>query len=120
MAPAHVGIFGAHGSLCGAIGYDMSDTELNPSNIPCNECHAGVMLARRITYFTWLGNELITVPHFPAWICDVCGKREYDERAIQWLNMLLDPNAGNPTRSQRRTPPPPRPQPGAPRPISDS
>jgi YgiT-type zinc finger domain-containing protein len=47
-----------------------------------------------ITYFTWLGDELITVPNFPAWICDVCGKREYDERAIGWLSALLNPDAG--------------------------
>jgi YgiT-type zinc finger domain-containing protein len=98
----------------------MSESEINPQTYPCPECHAGVMLPRRITYFTWLGGELITVPLFPAWICDVCGRREYDEKAIQWLNMILDPNAGKPTVSNRRTPPPPRPPAGAPRPISDS
>jgi hypothetical protein len=50
----------------------------------------------------------------------VCGKREYDEKAIQWLNMLLDPNAGKPTKNHRRTPPFPRPHPSAPRPHLDS
>jgi len=88
--------------------------------VPCIECHAGIMQPRQLTYFTWLGDELITVPHFPAWICDVCGKREYDEKAILWLNMLLDPNAGRPTKSRRRAPRPARPQAGAPRPIHDS
>ena len=59
-----------------------------------------------ITYFTWLGEELITVPNFPAWVCDVCGRREYDERAISWLAMLISPNAGRPTsKSHRRLPP---------------
>lgn len=98
----------------------MSGTDFSDQNFSCNECHTGVMTPRRITYFTWLGEELITVPHFPAWICDVCGRREYDERAIHWLNMLLDPNAGKPTQPSRRTPPPPRPPAGAPRPLSDS
>ncbi len=55
------------------------------------------MHLRFITYFTWLGPELITVPNFPAWVCDMCGKREYDEKAISWLTMLLNPNAGKPT-----------------------
>lgn len=73
---------------------------------PCRECAAGVMHLRHITYFTWLGEELITVPNFPAWICDMCGKREYDERSIAWLNMLLDPNAGKPTRRVKRAPRP--------------
>lgn len=55
-----------------------------------------------ITYFTWLDEELVTVPNFPAWVCDVCGKREYDERAVNWLTTLLSPNAGQPTSPNRR------------------
>jgi YgiT-type zinc finger domain-containing protein len=66
--------------------------------LPCNECSAGMMRPRFLTYFTWLGEELITVQNFPAWVCDVCGHREYDEKSISWLSMLLDPNAGKPTR----------------------
>lgn len=67
-----------------------------PETYPCKECQAGVLRPRYITYFTWLQDELITVPNFPAWICDVCGKREYDQRAVAWLQMLLNPNAGKP------------------------
>jgi YgiT-type zinc finger domain-containing protein len=73
-------------------------------SVPCGECAAGVIRLRHITYFTWLGDELITVPNFPAWICDMCGKCEYDERAISWLTMLLNPNAGKPTHRVRRRP----------------
>jgi YgiT-type zinc finger domain-containing protein len=94
--------------------------ELPPESFPCNQCHAGILQPRYVTYFTWLGNELITVPYFPAWVCDVCGRREYDEQAIQWLNMLLDPNAGKPTTANRRTQPPTRPHSSAPRPHLDS
>jgi YgiT-type zinc finger domain-containing protein len=90
----------------------MSETEyVTPQPIPCNECPAGMMHPRLITYFTWMGDELITVPHFPAWICDVCGKREYDEKAISWLTMLLSPDAGRPTHRRRR-PHLPRPRTG--------
>ena len=94
----------------------MSKVEL-PKPTQCNECQAGMMHVHYITYFTWLGDELITVPNFPAWICDVCGRREYDERAITWLTMLLSPNAGKPTS---KTPRPmslrPQPEPNRPRP----
>lgn len=69
----------------------------------CPECQAGVMHLRYITYFTWLNDELITVPNFPAWICDVCGRREYDSRAISWLNTLLDPEAGRRSGTRRRS-----------------
>ena len=79
----------------------MSKVEL-PKPAPCTECQAGMMQVRYITYFTWLGEELITVPNFPAWVCDVCGRREYDERAISWLTMLLSPNAGKATSKVRR------------------
>ena len=90
-----------------------------PINL-CVECRAGIMQPRDITYFTWLGQELITVPQFPAWVCDVCGRREYDEQAIHWLNIFLDPNAGLPTNNQRRNPVPPRPLTGAHRSRLDS
>ncbi len=99
----------------------MSETENTiPESYPCEQCHAGILQPRFVTYFTWLGKDLITVPNFPAWVCDVCGKREYDEKAINWLNMLLDPNAGKPTANQRRTPPLPRTKSSAPRPHLDS
>lgn len=60
------------------------------------------MHPRYITYFTWLSDELITVPNFPAWICDVCGRREYDEHAVSWLSMLLNPNAGRAANNPNR------------------
>jgi len=47
-----------------------------------------------IAYYTWLGDELITVPDFPAWVCDICGRCEYDENALTRLTLLLSPNAG--------------------------
>jgi YgiT-type zinc finger domain-containing protein len=75
---------------------DMNENII-PEPFQCDECQAGMMRLRFITYFTWLDEELITVPNFPAWICDVCGRREYDEKSISWLTMLLNPNAGKPT-----------------------
>jgi YgiT-type zinc finger domain-containing protein len=78
-------------------------SEHSPKAIPCNECPAGNMHIRHITYFTWLGEELVTVPNFPAWVCDMCGKREYDQSAISWLSMLLNPEAGHPTRRVKQT-----------------
>jgi YgiT-type zinc finger domain-containing protein len=77
----------------------------------CSECHAGVLHLQYLTYFTWLNQELITVPNFPSWVCDVCGRREYDPRAISWLNTLLNPGAGRhaPARRKRLLPKEPRP-----------
>ena len=79
----------------------INDPQAMSDIMPCNECQAGVMRLHFITYFTWLGEELITVPNFPAWICDVCGRREYDEKSISQLTMLLNPDAGKPTGRKR-------------------
>lgn len=89
-----------------------------PEPVPCYECASGLMRMRFITYVTWLNEELITVPNFPAWVCDVCGRREYDEKAISWLTMLLSPNAGHPTQ-RKRVPPRVRPRAESPRPSPD-
>jgi YgiT-type zinc finger domain-containing protein len=71
----------------------------------CPECPAGIMRLNYITYFTWLNEELVTVPNFPAWVCDMCGRREFDSRAITWLNTLLNPAAGarKPGRQRRKS-----------------
>lgn len=76
----------------------------------CPECNAGLMRLNYITYFTWLNEELVTVPNFPAWICDLCGRRDFDPRAITWLNTLLNPSAGrSPGRKINQEKQPPRP-----------
>ena len=63
------------------------------------------MHRRFITYFTWLGDELVTVPDFPAWVCDVCGRREFDAHALNRLSLLLAENAGHPSaRAPRMAP----------------
>ena len=70
----------------------------------CPECQTGILRLQKLTYFTWLNDELITVPNFPALVCDVCGRREYDPHAIKWLNTLLNPQAGR--RVPRKNQPP--------------
>ncbi len=69
---------------------------------PCPRCHAGVLKPRELTYFTALGDELVVVPGFPAWVCDICGYVEYDQRALGWLYTLLSP----PMQHRRRQSPP--------------
>lgn len=72
----------------------------------CPDCQSGISRLRYITYFTWLNEELITVSNFPAWVCDVCGRREYDSRAVSWLNTLLSPETGKSRTSHGKHKPP--------------
>lgn len=70
--------------------------------LPCHECQAGQMHRGYVVYYTWIGDDLITVPDFPAWVCDFCGRREYDVHALNRLNLILSPNAGNASSKRRR------------------
>ena len=70
--------------------------------LPCHECQAGQMHREYVVYYTWIGDDLITVPDFPAWVCDFCGRREYDVHALNRLTLILSPNAGNSTSKRKR------------------
>jgi len=77
-------------------------TDKPKESFPCSECQAGMMHLQHLTYFTWLDEELVTVPNFPAWVCDMCGRREYDAQAISWLTTILNPETGKASTSRRR------------------
>lgn len=90
-----------------------------PPSFTCHQCQAGVMNLHFITYFTWLDDELVTVPNFPAWVCDVCGRREYDGRAVNWISTLLSPNTGRDSHKPRLLRPRMRRRPGHTAPPSE-
>ncbi len=73
-----------------------------PESMPCRECQVGLMHRKLVAYVTYIGDELITVPDFPAWVCDICGQREYDNNALNQLMLLLSPNAGKSTQHRPR------------------
>jgi YgiT-type zinc finger domain-containing protein len=72
----------------------MSGKSSEEKQYSCPSCHGGHVALQRVAYLTWINGELITVPDFPAWICDLCGEREYDQRALTWLNIILSPDTG--------------------------
>lgn len=71
---------------------------------PCHHCQGGRKKLKSATLMTWLGNDLITVPDFPAWICDLCGVRTYDTHALAQLSLLLSPEAGTPVQPIKQYP----------------
>ena len=64
----------------------------NNNRFACDQCFTGVLHCRRTTFFATLGDEVITVPNFPIWKCDICGWVEYEPDAIEWLLMTLGSN----------------------------
>jgi len=81
--------------------------ELEEFVYACPDCLGGRQQLRHISYATWFRDQLITVPNFPAWVCDLCGRRDYDPQAVSWLNTLLH-------SENRRQAPRPGVRPGAP------
>lgn len=67
---------------------------MNEDRKYCPECQVGVIRRQGSTYYTWIENELVIVPDFPCWVCDVCGHRDWDQGAVMQLGMLLSPSAG--------------------------
>nr|MBI9047256.1 YgiT-type zinc finger protein [Anaerolineaceae bacterium] len=74
------------------------------SNATCRECQVGHYHLKAVSYFTWMGDEMVVIPDFPAWVCDVCGTRIYDDHALTQLNFLLNPSAGKPISQSRSWP----------------
>jgi hypothetical protein len=78
----------------------------------CPECQVGSLRPGAVPYYAVVEGTVVTVPSFPAWICDVCRHCEYDENALEELRAVLGPSAQLPTISyhHRRLPaenPPP-------------
>jgi YgiT-type zinc finger domain-containing protein len=80
----------------------------HPENPPesCPECQVGMLRPGAVPYYATLEGTLVTVPSFPAWICDVCRHCEYDENALEDLRVILGPAAQIPSlhNSRRRLP----------------
>jgi YgiT-type zinc finger domain-containing protein len=76
----------------------------------------GALRPASVAYLTRIHGRMVTVPDFPAWVCDVCGRREYDEAALTELRAMLE--GGTPMRRRPRRPRPVQPIP-LPRPPAD-
>jgi len=76
---------------------------LQNSEMSCPECQVGKYNLKLVTYYTYLGSELITVPDFPCWVCDVCKRQDYDQKALSQVYMMLSSNLGKPLERGRKT-----------------
>lgn len=72
------------------------------NRITCPECQVGKFELKKITYYTYLGEELITVPDFPCWVCNVCKRHEYDQKALNQVYMVLNANLGKPVSQKHK------------------
>ncbi len=57
--------------------------------IICPSCSLGRLGKRSMAYIEWHGNNLLIANRLPAYVCDLCGERIYDDEAIENLQRLL-------------------------------
>jgi YgiT-type zinc finger domain-containing protein len=72
-----------------------------PPQFVCPHCQLGSLHAKRIVFAHWFEGQFITIPNFPAWVCDICGWREYDAAALEQLETVLGPEADLRREAQR-------------------
>jgi YgiT-type zinc finger domain-containing protein len=60
----------------------------------CPRCYVGRIKKKTLTLATMVAGELLSVPQFPAWVCDVCHAYMYDPKAMANLNAILSPKSG--------------------------
>lgn len=57
----------------------------------CPRCSFGNLRPTRSTYVRQVGGQVVTVPNFTLWRCDVCGFSRYDTAALARVDLLLGP-----------------------------
>lgn len=57
----------------------------------CPTCRIGTLQRKMTPYAGWRGDEFVVIPALPAWLCDVCGERTYDQAALDSLLSLIGP-----------------------------
>lgn len=81
------------------------------ATIRCEDCGIGYYQPLNAPYLLPLGSQMMVIPDAPAYSCDVCGFRTFDEEFLHAIHSLLTQAAAQPPRPKRRTQ---RPQPELP------
>ncbi|MGV8049144.1 MAG: YgiT-type zinc finger protein [Anaerolineaceae bacterium] len=55
----------------------------------CPRCMVGRIKQKEVTLSAIVDGKLLSVPNFPAWVCDVCHAFMYDPAAITELHTFL-------------------------------
>lgn len=65
----------------------------------CPRCLVGRIQRKRIPYAAVIEDQLLTIPRFPAWVCDICHAYIYDPAAMSRLEASL-----NASQQSKKTP----------------
>ncbi len=82
------------------------------STIRCDECGIGHCHPVKAPYLLQTGKHMLVLPDSPAYVCDICGNRFFDDEFLTGVHYLLEQAAEDSRRSARRRQAP-RPEPVA-------
>ena len=75
---------------------------LKNSKVTCPECQLGNYFLKLKTYYVWMGDELITVPDFPCWVCDSCKSYQFDQQSVKRLDIMLNNEVGTAIQNSQK------------------
>lgn len=78
------------------------------SSIRCEECGIGRCRPISTPYLLKIGKHMLVMPDSPAYACDICGNRFFDDEFLNGVHYLLEQAAEDSRRRARRRQAPPR------------
>jgi len=58
----------------------------------CQQCGMGVLHVEIKTLFRIINNDVVFIPDFPLWKCDICKWIEYDDESLEQLIRVVGPS----------------------------
>ena len=72
------------------------------SSIRCEECGIGRCRPISTPYLLKIGKHMLVMPDSPAYACDICGNRFFDDEFLNGVHYLLEQAAEDSRRRARR------------------
>jgi len=70
--------------------------------IQCHECGIGRCRSIATPYLLKIGDHMLVMPDSPAYVCDICGNRFFDDGFLTGVHYLLEQAAADSRRQARR------------------
>jgi hypothetical protein len=71
-------------------------------SLKCEECGVGRYRSIKSPYLMKMGQRMLVMPDAPAYLCDVCGHRCFDDDFLVSLYYLVRQAVDDPNRRSRR------------------
>ncbi|MBP6016616.1 MAG: YgiT-type zinc finger protein [Candidatus Promineofilum sp.] len=72
------------------------------TSIQCQECGIGRCRPVTTPYLLPIGKHMLVMPDSPAYVCDICGNRFFDDEFLNGVHYLLEQAAEESRRRTRR------------------